>query len=170
MPPPSSSETSSTESTALEAAKSKGLSVALNDSGEIIDQLDLLAPGLNIIPTRPSSSSLHPNGTKSSLASANERYVSRRVGEAASTREIRARQEKALREQMAAEAEREREDRERRERERVGEIKEKRNDESAVMGARERALERKRKREEEAEERRKKGVVDGGRGGEDVIE
>lgn len=130
-------------------AKEEGKEVELNDDNQIVDHRDLLNAGLNLggVNTRR----LGLSRTAGAKTNAEEPVNTHRAAGAAATKaEIRSRQAAMLARQLEEEKERvvrEQEQREREERERV--VKRK-NDETDVMSAKERYLERKRQREAEA--------------------
>lgn len=129
---------------AIKDALDKGLNVEVNDSGEVVDERSLLAPGLNILPKRAAPAAHLPVEGSSKGPGTNAFAPSRRVGEASSTREIRARTDALLRAQFEEEQERERLAAQAREEARQVGVKDKRNDESAVSSAKQRFEERKR--------------------------
>jgi coiled-coil domain-containing protein 55 len=153
---------------AIKDALDKGLSVELNDSGEVVDERSLLAPGLNILPKRAPPAALPSASGGSSKGPGTSGYVpSRRVGEASSAREIKARTDALLRAQFAEEQERQRRLEVVRDAAREVGVKEKRNDEAAVGSARQRFEERKRRKLEEEAAAREKAKEQAAAGGPD---
>lgn len=139
-----------TDAMIAQLAKEEGKEVELNDDNQIVDHRDLLSAGLNLggVNTR------RVGGLLSSRSKATDNATTpvethRAAGSAATKAEIRARQAALLQRQMEEEKERiarEKEQRENEERERI--VKRK-NDDDAVMSARERYLERKKRRLEQ---------------------
>ncbi|CDZ97092.1 Uncharacterized conserved protein [Phaffia rhodozyma] len=167
-PPPMSSSTDSStnsERQALIAARERGLDVELNDSGEVVDSRDLLSAGLNFMPKKQPLPSSLASGSSANSKAPSGPYVSKRVGAAASVKEIRARQDALLRSQMEEEERRREEEAKVRETERLIGTKEKRNDESSVGDLKARYLERKKRKLEEEAERKRKEAEEAASGG-----
>jgi coiled-coil domain-containing protein 55 len=128
-------------------ARLEGKEVELNDDNQIVDKRALLSAGLN----------LSGKNTWDPLAYRKDRnkeddnpvQVHTAVGAAASRREIDARRRKEVETQMAEERERRVREREREEEEARMRAVKRKNDDEAVMSARERYLERKRRKLEE---------------------
>lgn len=93
--------------TTIEDARKAGLNVETNDSGELVDELSILAPGLNRMPKEQPLSLLgNASGSGSGRGGGQlggAPYKGQRVGAAASTREVRERQERLIRDQLADE-------------------------------------------------------------------
>jgi hypothetical protein len=133
-------------------AREEGKTVELNDDNQIVDKRELLSAGLNLSAknTRDLAAYRKKKEDEGSDQNQNANFHTA-VGAAASRREIEARRQQQLEEQLA-------EEKERRERERLREEEESRtraikrkNDDDAVMSARERYLERKRRKLEQPE-------------------
>ncbi|EJU05491.1 hypothetical protein DACRYDRAFT_45666 [Dacryopinax primogenitus] len=126
----------------------RGQDVEVNDSGEIVDKRELLLPGLNLsAPNTRRLGGLTVDKAKPKQSS-EQPLVHRAVGAAASQREIRERQARQLDEQLETEERRKVQEQERKEREENERRAERRNDDQAVMSARERYLARKKARSE----------------------
>lgn len=142
-----------------------GKEIEVNDDGEIVDKRSLLRAGLNITkkpgPSLPAS--LLSGSGQRSEAGANQPYVSRAVGAAASYQERRAREQKRLVEQMKEQEEKKRRDAAERAREEEEAARRRREGddgeaEQRRLGAKERYLARKRQKDEEAEAKKKAKV------------
>lgn len=135
---------------AVEEARKKGLSVRLNDDNEVVDERSLLSAGLNTFGSKKKAVA-DGHDQKDERNHRAEQGATKRNG-ASEAREVREaqrqRQSKMIEDQML-ELERKREQEARREQEEKRRvlIEDRRNDQSSVEKARERALERKRKRE-----------------------
>ncbi len=129
-------------------AREEGKEVELNDDNQIVDKRELLSAGLNLsgVNTRRLGGLLSSRTKKPTDELVNTHTA---VGSAASKREIRERQQRLIETQLAEEKERAAQVNEEREREAGERVVKKRNNEDAVMSAKDRYLERKRRKLEE---------------------
>lgn len=154
---PESSEETPRKKSDLELARdarARGLKVELNDEGELVDNLDILSKGLNVIRQEKHNSQGPGSSSRTrDTSSSAHGFDQRASGDA--RRAQRMRQTKLIEEQML-EQERKRAEEEARELEErkkrltgLATEEDVKKREEKLMGAKERALERKRKREEE---------------------
>jgi coiled-coil domain-containing protein 55 len=138
---------------AVEEARKKGLNVRLNDDNEVVDERSLLSAGLNTFGKKKNKAA-DAEDRRDERGHRAEQGTVKRDGarEAREAREAqRQRQSKMIEDQMLElEKKREEETRVEQEEKRKTLVKERRNDQSSVESARERALERKRKREQQS--------------------
>ncbi|KAG8776728.1 hypothetical protein FRC20_010700 [Serendipita sp. 405] len=127
-------------------AAAEGKNVELNEDNQIIDKRELLIAGLNLSGknTRDLSTYKRQMGQKDEPA-----FVHTAVGSSANGREIDARRRRDVEIQMAEEEERRAREKERQEEENRQRAVKRKNDEDAVLSARERYLERKRRKLEQ---------------------
>ncbi|KAG8746918.1 hypothetical protein FRC10_003089 [Ceratobasidium sp. 414] len=130
-----------------------GAEVEINDNNEIVDKRELLSAGLNLaLPNTRNLALLKAiHGSSKGGEKEQQEPQHRAAGVAASKSEIRQRQQRALEAQLEEERNRVIEEQERTEREERERVVKRRNDEEAVMSAKERYLERKRRKVEEAQ-------------------
>lgn len=127
--------------------------VQINDDGEVVNKRTLLRAGLNITKKPGSFADVLSSNTASIDGNANQPYVSRAVGTAASYRDRMERERNRLAENMRLEAERKKAEEEERSREEEEAARRRREGddgqaEQRRKEAKERFLERKRQREE----------------------
>lgn len=133
-------------------ARADGKMIELNDDNQIVDKRELLSAGLNLSAKNTRDLAAYrknkENELKDQQPSADFHTA---VGSAASRREIETRRRKQLEDQMAEEKERLEKERIRQEEESRARAVKRKNDDEAVMSARERYLERKRRKLEQPE-------------------
>ncbi|KAF8334314.1 uncharacterized protein EI90DRAFT_2970765 [Cantharellus anzutake] len=129
-------------------ARDEGKEVELNDDSQIVDRRELLSAGLNLsgVNTRRLGGLLSSRTKKATDEPINTHTA---VGSAATKREIRERQQRLIESQLEEEKERVAQAKKEREQEARERVVKRKNDDEAVISARERYLERKRRKLEE---------------------
>jgi len=126
-------------------ARAEGKEVELNDDNQIVDKRDLLSAGLNLAAKNTRDLAAYRRD-KQNKAMEEVVNVHTAVGSAASRREIEARRRQEIEAQLAEEEKRRVIEKEREEEEIRQKAVKRKNDDDAVMSARERYLERKRRK------------------------
>lgn len=132
----------------VQQARAEGKIVELNDDNQIVDKRELLSAGLNLTAKNTRDLAAYRK-SKENEDKDQPVVIHTAVGVAASRREIEARRQQELKTQLAEEEKRREQDRLREEEETRARAIKRKNDDEAVMSARERYLERKRRKLEQ---------------------